>query len=399
MRLAKRVQSLKASPTLALAAKAKELKALGEDVISLSVGEPDWDTFESIKQAAIEAIRNGYTKYTPASGTPGLRQAIAEQTSADLGLDYSSSDVTVSSGGKFILFSALQSLVNPGDEVVIPSPYWVSYPTMVELAGGVPVIVPTQRENCFKMTVRDLKQALTSKTKILILNSPSNPTGEMYTESELADLAKVLLEHPDVLVISDDIYNRLVFNEVGLAPHILKMEPQLKSRTIVVNGVSKTYSMTGWRLGWALGPADVIGAMNKYQSQSTSCASSITQEAAIQAIKGGEGELKAVLRLLKDRRDFIYKAFSKMDGVIVTEPQGAFYIWPDISSFFGRTWKGKPILTSSDFSTALLEDQLVVSVPGLDFGMEGFLRISYAIEEPRMQEALDRIQLFISKLK
>lgn len=397
--LSKRVLNLKGSPTLALASQAKELKAQGKDVISLSVGEPDWDTFESIKKAGYQAIERGVTKYTPAAGTPELRKAIAHQTSEDLGLSYDFSQVTVSSGGKFIIFCALQSLLDPGDEVIIPAPYWVSYPDMVELAGGSPKIVQTSAESQFKITSQALENAIGEKTKIFILNSPSNPTGEMYSDRELSEIAKVLKKYPHIVVLSDDIYNRLVFNQEGLAPHVLKIAPELRDRTLIVNGVSKTYSMTGWRLGWAVGPNELIGGMSRFQSQSTSCASSITQAAAVQAITGGQPELKQAIKVLQERRDFVFQALSSIDGIQMAEPQGAFYAWPHISHYFGRSFKGIKIENSQGFAENLLADQTVVAVPGIYFGLDGYLRISYVLNQNRMQEAVDRLRAFINKLQ
>ncbi len=396
--ISKRAQSLQPSPTLALATKAKELRAQGHDVISLSVGEPDWDTFDAVKKAGILAIENGETKYAPSNGIPELREAIAQQVNEDLNLKYKSTDVTVSTGGKFILFSAMQCICDPGDEVVIPAPYWVSYPVMAELAGAKPVTVVCDESTQFKLTPELLEKSITSKTRLLILNSPSNPTGFYYSKKELKELAKVLIKHPKIVVISDDIYNRLVFEESGLAPHLLMAEPQLKSRTLIVNGVSKTYSMTGWRLGWALGPEEIIKAMNKYQSQSVSCASPFTQKAAVQAITKGEHDLSESLLKLKNRRDFVYEGLSQISGINLMEPQGAFYAWVNVSSYFGKSFKGKAIKTSKDFAQALLEDQMVVAVPGGDFGLEGYLRMSYALSEDKMKEALVRIQVFVDQI-
>ena len=397
--LAKRVLKLKPSPTLALAAKAKGLKAQGKDVISLSVGEPDWDTFDSIKKAAKIAIDNGETKYTPASGIPELRKAIAEQTSKDLGVDYAVEETTVSVGGKFVIFSALQALIDPGDEVIVPTPYWVSYPSQIELAEGVAKIVTAQKAKNFKLTAEDLEKSINKKTKMLILNSPSNPTGAMYSKDELHHLARVLTAHPQVLILSDDIYNRLVFNQEGLAPHILHVAPQLKERTIVINGVSKTYSMTGWRLGWALGDKQIISAMDKYQSQSVSCAASVTQKAAVQALQGADLELKEALVKLRKRRDFAYGAMKKLPNVNVEEPDGAFYIWPDFSFYLGKTWRDQKIESSKQFAEFLLESQMVAAVPGVEFGVEGYMRISYALSEDRMRQAFERIHLFLNEIK
>lgn len=397
--LSKRVQSLKPSPTLALAAKAGELRSQGEDVISLSVGEPDWDTFDSIKQAGITAIQQGKTKYAPSAGLPELREAIAEQTSKDLGVQFSPSEVTVSTGGKFIIYSALQCLIDPGHEVLIPAPYWVSYPTMVELAGGQPVIVSCGEESGFRLTPEALRGCINDSSRLLILNTPSNPTGLMYSESELLALGAVLEEHPRLLVLSDDIYNRLVFNDSGLAPHLLQACPRLKDRCVIVNGLSKTYSMTGWRMGWAIGPQELIQAMNRLQSQSVSCASPFTQLAGLAAIQGGEGELKSSLEHLHKRKDFVVKALGSLPDVKVHEPHGAFYVWTDISAYLGRSFKGQKLSHSREFAQALLEDQKLVVVPGQEFGLDGYLRISYAIEEARMAQAVERLGAFLAEVQ
>lgn len=397
MKLADRVSSLKPSPTLALAAKAKELAAQGHKVIALSVGEPDWDSFEVAKKAGIEAIQNGFSKYVPSNGIPELRKAIAIQTKKETGVEYSPDDVTVSTGGKFVIFSALQSLLNKGDEVIIPAPYWVSYPTMVELAEGTPVIVSCPAKCNFKLTRELLAKAITPKTRLLILNSPSNPTGVSYTKAELKELADVLRDHPQVLVMSDDIYNRLVF-EGGVAPHLLHVAPELKDRILIVNGAAKTFSMTGWRVGWALGPQAWIKAMTNYQSQSVSCAASMAQKATLAAIEQGEPELQKAIKQLKIRRDFVCGLLDKVPGVKNGCPDGAFYVWPDISSFFGKSYNGKKITGSGEFAQALLEDQKVVCVPGNEFGLDGYLRISYVISDSAMTEAVDRLKAFIAKL-
>lgn len=397
MKLADRVSSLKPSPTLALAAKAKELAAEGHKVIALSVGEPDWDTFEVAKKAGIDAIEKGFSKYVPSNGIPELRKAIAIQTKKETGVEYSPDDVTVSTGGKFVIFSALQSLLNKGDEVIIPAPYWVSYPTMVELAEGTPVIVACPAKCNFKLTRELLSKAITPKTRLLILNSPSNPTGVMYSKAELKELADVLRDNPQVLVMSDDIYNRLVF-EGGVAPHLLHVAPELKDRILIVNGAAKTFSMTGWRVGWALGPQQWIKAMTNYQSQSVSCAASMAQKATLAAIEQGEPELKNAIQQLKVRRDFVCSLLAKVPGVKTESPDGAFYVWPDISSFFGKSYNGKKITGSGEFAQALLEDQKVVCVPGNEFGLDGYLRISYVISDSAMTEAVDRLKAFLAKL-
>ncbi len=396
--LSNRVKLLKPSPTLALAAKAKALKSQGHDVISLTVGEPDWDTYDNIKHVAKQAIDWGETKYTPSNGNPELREAIAVQTSGDLSVDYDPSEVTVSTGGKFVIFSALQSVLNPGDEVIIPAPYWVSYPTQVELAEGHPIVVKTKSENRFTLTASEFSAAITPKTKLLILNSPSNPTGNMYTAEGLKEISEVLDRHPNILVMSDDIYNRLVFTESGLAPHLLHVAPHLKDRTIIINGVSKTYAMTGWRLGWALGHKDIIGAMTNYQSQSVSCVPGFIQRAAVTAIKNTKNEFSDSLKKLKSRRDKVIKLLQAIPNIEVSVPDGAFYIWPNISHFFGRVWKGKVLETSSDFSAALLESKMVVVVPGVEFGQEGYLRLSYALSEDQMSMAIGRFADFLKEI-
>lgn len=396
--ISKRAKNLKPSPTLALAAKAKELAAQGHDVISLSVGEPDWNTFECANKAGIAAIQEGFTKYTPANGIPELRKAIALQTSQDLKISYSADEVTVSTGGKFVIFSALQCAIDPGDEVIIPAPYWVSYPTMVELASGVPVIAVCDEAVNFKLTPAILQKHLTSKTKMFILNSPSNPTGLMYSREELAALVEVLRDHPKVLILSDDIYNRLVFSG-EIAPHILHVAPELRPRVLVMNGASKTYSMTGWRVGWALGPTEWIKAMTNYQSQSVSQAASMAQRAALKAIENGESELKTSMHELILRKNRAVELLSKINGLGATVPDGAFYIWLDIRSLLGKFYGANCLATSSDWSAALLDSQKVAVVPGLEFGLDGFVRMSFALKSARMEQAIERIKLFVSGLK
>ncbi len=396
--LSRKGQSLKPSPTLAIAAKAKELQAQGFSVISLSVGEPDWDTFPHIKSAGIEAIQAGQTKYAPSNGTPQLRAAIASQTQAFLGVDYKPNDVTVSTGAKFILYSALQMLCDPGDEVLIPAPYWVSYPTMVELVDGIPVIVAADESSEFKVQASILQKHITPKTKILLLNSPSNPTGQVYTRTELKEIAEVLRQNPKIVVISDDIYNQLVFTGDSIAPHLLEVAPDLKNRVVVVNGVSKTYSMTGWRLGWAVGPEPVIKAMSNYQSQTTSCASPFTQAAALAALQGGDAEILQHNKQLIARRDLLVEGLNHIAGWRSGFPQGAFYVWADIRALFGKKWHGKLIQTSGDVATALLESQKVAVVPGGESGLEGYLRLSFALGESDLHEAIKRIQAFTFEL-
>lgn len=396
--LSKRTKNLKPSPTLAIAAKAKELAAQGHHVISLSVGEPDWDTYDFIKDAAWAAIKAGQTKYAPSNGTPQLRTAIAHHTSKLLDVEYKPTEVTVSTGAKFILFSALQSLVDPGDEVLVLAPYWVSYPTMVELADGVPVIVGSDESTGFKPNAAQIEKSITPKTKVLLMNSPNNPTGAMYSRAELAEIAKMLERHPEIVVISDDIYNELVFGGEKVAPHLLHVAPGLKSRMIVVNGASKSYSMTGWRVGWALGPDKVMAAMTNYQSQSVSCVAPFTQAAALAALQGPREELDDNLLKLRERRDLFVEALNNISGWRAAVPHGAFYVWADIRSLIGKIYRGRVLDGSGALAAALLEDQKVAVVPGAESGVEGYLRLSFAVSERDLNEAVKRLRAFTEGL-
>lgn len=394
--LAKRAQLLKPSPILMLAARAGELKAAGHNVISLTIGEPDWDTYENIKEVAIGAIRVGMTKYTPPNGIPELRKAVSEQASKDLGIPFDPSQVTVSSGAKFVLFAALQAMVDPGDEVILAAPFWASYTTMVELAEGTPKIVVCDEKVDFKLTPELLRQAISPKTKVLLLNSPSNPTGKVYTREELKALADVLRDYPRVAIISDDIYNRLYFGDT-LAPHLLHVAPELRDRVVILNGASKSYAMTGWRLGWALGPKDVINAMSSYQSQSVSCATAVSQYAAVEAIRNSDSHVVATVEKLKDRRDALIAELNKIEGVRVAVPEGAFYLWVNISAYLGKTFKGRQLNTSSELAQALLDEQMVAVVPGAEFGLEGYFRLSYALEKEKGREAVERMRVFFTQ--
>ena len=396
--LAQRAKLLKPSAILMLAARANELKAAGHNVISLSIGEPDWETYENIKEAAIGAIRVGMTRYTPPAGIPELRKAVAEQASQDLGMLYEPSQVTVSTGAKFVLFAALQAVVDPGDEVLLVAPFWASYTTMVELAGGVPKIIVTDDAVDFKLTAASLKAAITSKTKMILLNSPSNPTGKVYSRDDLSALAEVLRAHPQVVILTDDIYNRISF-ESKLAPHLLHVAPDLRDRVIVLNGASKSYAMTGWRIGWALGPKEVITAMSNYQSQSVSCASAVSQYAALEAVKNSDAHVAATVEKLRERRDFWISELQQIEGLRFSIPEGAFYLWINVQSYLGRSFKGKKLETSADLAAALLDDQMVAIVPGVEFGIDGYLRISYALENSKAKEAIERMKNFLYSLK
>lgn len=402
--LSARVRTLKGSPTLALGAKAKALSQKGFDVVSLALGEPDWDTLEVAKSAAIQAIDAGFTKYTPVNGIPELRAAIAKQTNRETGLTYDGDQVTVSSGGKFVLFSAFQSLLDPADEVLIPIPYWVSYPTMVELAGGKPVYIETDERSRFKVTAEKLEASISSRTKILILNSPSNPTGEVYTLEELRAITAVLRRHEHVHVVSDDIYNRLFFGG-EYAPHLLNADPELRSRTLIVNGASKAFSMTGWRIGWAVGEKTLINAMTQYQSQSVSNPNSIAQKAALAALQEGDSQIKEIVSELKRRRDRALNLVRKVPGVEAATPEGAFYLWLDIRKLLGKrvsnTENSQDALISSsqDFSNLFLDKYYVATVPGIEFGCEGYLRMSYVLSEERLEEAIKRLNQLITSLR
>lgn len=399
VQLSKRAQNLKTSPTLFLVAKAKELSAKGHDVISLTVGEPDWPTFEIPSMAGIEAIQKNITKYTPASGTVELRNAIAEKIKFEIGQSYTAKEVTVGSGAKFIIFAALQMICSPGDEVIIGTPYWVSYPTMIELADGVPHIIECGESENFKITPEKLEKAINSKTRALLFCSPSNPTGLLYSASELKALAEVLRKHPQVTVISDDMYNRLVFDGTLVAPHILQVAPDLRDRTLVVNGGSKAYSMTGWRIGWAAGPENLITAMGDYQSQSTGSPSSISQHAALAALKNCEPDIASVVRKLITRKESGLSELNSIPQFKVASPEGAFYFWVDINACLGKTYQDRPIRTSKDFCDILLNHFYVATVPGSECGSEGFMRISFAVSEETLKRATARMKEFISQLK
>lgn len=393
-----KVQQIEASPTLVLVSKAKELMAQGKDVISLSVGEPDWPTLSVAKKAGIDAINNDFTKYTPATGIAPLRQAIADQTNADFNSKYEINNVAVATGGKFVIYSLLYSILNPGDEVLMPTPFWVSYPAIVGICEAKPIAIKTNKTEQFKLTPELLEKYISDKSRVLILNSPSNPSGFLYSQAELNALAKVIKKYPNLLVLSDDIYNRLTF-DYDVAPHLLKSDVDISKQIFIVNGVSKSYSMTGWRIGWAIGDKAIMKAMGAFQSQTTSSTVSISQQAALAAITEGKSELNEVKKLLKSRRDFVLPLLNSIEGVSVNQPDGAFYMWADVSECFGKSFKGTNIEGSEDFAKLLLDNYSVVVVPGKPFGEDDYIRISYAVKEERMKEAIDRLSSFISSLK
>lgn len=398
--ISQRGLALKPSPTLAMANRARELTAQGKPVISLTVGEPDWPTLAVAQEAGVQAIQAGKTKYTPAHGIPELRKALIPWIQEETGQAYSDAEIVVGTGAKFVIAAALQILVDPGQEVIIPTPYWVSYPVMVELAGGIPKIVECGAKENFKLTASALEKAIGPKTKLLILCSPSNPTGIAYSESELKELAAVLMKHPQVMVISDDIYNRLMLNGKPLAPHLLKVEPTLKDRTLCVNGASKAFSMTGWRIGWAAGPLKVTKVMADYLSQTTSNPVSISQWATLAAIAQGKTELNEKVVELGRRFELGLGALAKVPGLKVIKPDGAFYFWVDVSSWFGKTHKetGRKLAGSKDVAELLLDHSFLATVPGVEFGAEGFLRLSFATTEKNFAEACSRMTTLASSL-
>ncbi|MBI1215347.1 MAG: aminotransferase class I/II-fold pyridoxal phosphate-dependent enzyme [Alphaproteobacteria bacterium] len=396
--IAKRLDKIKPSATLALAAKAQELKAQGKDVIGLAVGEPDFETPDHIKAAAKKAMDEGKTRYTPVPGTPELRKAIAAKFKRENNLDYKPEQVIVGTGGKQVLYNAFMATLNPGDEVVMAAPFWLSYPAMVDLAEGTPVFVPTTIEANFKMKPEDLEAAITDKTKWVIINSPSNPTGAAYTAEELKALGEVLKKHPDVWVLTDDIYEHLVYDDFKFAT-IAEVVPELYDRTLTVNGVSKAYAMTGWRIGYAAGPVDLIKAMSKVQGQSTSNPSSISQAAALAALEGDQEFLHEWRAKFQERRDLVLGLLSKAEGLSCIVPEGAFYVYASCEGAIGKkTPEGKIIENDADFCAYLLEAHNLVVVPGAEFGLSPCFRVSYALSKETLTKACERIQKACSEL-
>ncbi len=386
MKLSARVRRIKPSPTLAVTARANALKAAGRDVIGLGAGEPDFDTPQHIKDAAVAAIAAGRTKYTPVDGTPGLKQAVVDKFRRDNGLDYTPEQVLVSCGGKQSFFNLAQALLDPGDEVIIPAPYWVSYPDMVLLAGGEPVFIDTTAAQGFRITPEQLAAAITPRTRLLVLNSPSNPTGQTYTRAELAALGEVLRRHPDVLVASDDMYEHILWAEEPFS-NILNACPDLYERTIVLNGVSKAYSMTGWRIGYAAGPAGLIAAMKKIQSQSTSNPASISQAAAEAALTGDQSCVAEMREAFRRRHDAVVAGLNAIDGVTCLPSTGTFYAFPDMSGLMARVGAADDVALAE----LLLERAGVALVPGSAFGAPGHMRLSFATGLDTLHEALRRI--------
>lgn len=387
--LAKRMSRIKPSPTLKVAATALELQAQGKDIINLGTGEPDFDTPEYIKKAAIEAINNGFTKYTAVDGIPELKQAIAQKFKRDNNLQYELNQIIVAVGGKQAIYNLCEAILNPEDEVLIPAPYWVSYPDIVMLTGANPVVIPSTYKNHYKITPADLKNAITPKTKLLILNSPSNPSGVAYTLDELKALADVLKDYPDILIMTDDIYEHIIWSSKFV--NILDANPDFIDRTIVINGVSKVYAMTGWRIGYAAGPKSIIGAMKTIQSQSTSNPCSIAQKAAVAALNGSDETVKEMVQAFHARHDYLVNALKSIQGVHVIPADGTFYLFPNVSEIIEK----KGFANDIEFANALLQETGIALVPGSAFGCEGSIRLSFATSMEILEDAMQRFKHFV----
>ena len=391
------LKRIKPSPTIAVTQKAKELKASGKDIIGLGAGEPDFDTPENIKQAAIKAIKDGDTKYTAVDGTPALKNAIIKKFKRENNLDYQIDQITVGTGGKQVIYNAMMATLNEGDEVIIPAPYWVSYPDIVLLAGGTPVILECNEKQGFKINPTELEKYITKKTKWIILNSPSNPTGACYSEKDIKEIGNILEKYPHVFILSDDIYEHVVYGDFKF--FTIAQIDKLKDRVLTMNGVSKAYSMTGWRIGYAAGPKDIIKAIAKIQSQSTTNPSSISQAAAVEALNGVQNFIKERARSFEERRDFVVKALNAIEGIECLNPDGAFYVFPSCKSLIGKKdSSGNVFKTDTDFVQSLLENSGVAVVQGSAFGLEGFFRISYATSMENLKKAMERIKSFCESL-
>ena len=396
--ISNRLNNIKPSLTIATNMKAQELKRAGKDIIVLAAGEPDFDTPEHIKNAAIKAINNGFTKYVPGKGTPDLQQAIQKKFKQDNGLDYDLSNITVGVGGKHIIYNAFSATINSGDEVIIPAPYWVSYPDIVILNDGVPVVVECGEESGFKLNPEDLEKNITKKTKWLMLNSPSNPTGSLYSKQELIALGEILKKHEQVYVLSDDIYEKIVYDDHKFHT-FAEVCPDLKDRTLTMNGLSKSYCMTGWRVGYAAGPSNIINAMNKVQSQNVSSTASISMAASVEALNGDQSFISSNNESFLRRRNLVVKHLNETPGLSCRTPEGAFYVFASCKGVLGKkTESGKILNTDGDFMDYLLEDVGVAGVQGSAFGLEGFFRISYATSDSILEDACQRIKNACSRL-
>ena len=396
--LAESLGRIQPSPTIAVTSKARELKAAGRDVIGLGAGEPDFDTPDNIKDAAIKAIKAGHTKYTAVEGIPELRAAIAAKFKRENNLDYGPAQTFVAPGGKTVIYNALLATLNPGDEVIVPAPYWVSYPDIALLGGARPVVIETTLESGFRLTPQALDKAITPKTKWLIFNQPSNPTGACYTREQLKALTDVLMKHPHVWVLTDDMYEHLVYGGFKFTT-VLEVEPGLYERTLTMNGVSKAYAMTGWRIGYCAGPEELIKAMAKLQSQSATNATSISQWAAVEALNGPQDFIPKFQKIFEERRDLVVSMLNQTTGMECPKPEGAFYVYPSIRKLIGKkTPAGKVIATDGEFAGELLEATGVAVVHGAAFGLSPFFRISYATSNAALEEACKRIQAFCNSL-
>ena len=391
------LKRIKPSPTIAVSTKARELKAAGKDVIGLGAGEPDFDTPQNIKEVAIKAIKDGDTKYTAVDGTPALKKAIVEKFKRENNLDYLGDQITVGAGGKHVIYNAMMATLNEGDEVIIPAPYWVSYPDIVLLTGAKPVIIKCSEDQGFKLKPKDLENTITNKTKWLILNSPSNPTGASYSENEIRNLAEVLKKNSNVHILSDDIYEHVSYE--GFKFFTIAQISELKERVLTMNGVSKSYAMTGWRIGYAAGPKEIIKAIAKIQSQSTSNPSSVSQAAAVEALSGKQDFISERSKAFQERRDFVVSELNKINGINCLKPEGAFYVFPSCKGLIGKKDKnGKKLENDTDFVQSLLENNNVAVVQGSAFGLEGFFRISYATSMENLEKAMSRIKEFCQSL-
>ena len=391
------LKRIKPSPTIAVSQKAKELKAAGKDVIGLGAGEPDFDTPDNIKDAAIKAIKDGDTKYTAVDGTKSLKEAIAKKFKRENNLSYTLDQITVGAGGKHVIYNLMMATLNKGDEVIIPAPYWVSYPDIVLLAGAKPIVIECSEEQSFKLTAKDLESKISNNTKWLILNSPSNPTGACYSEQEIRNLSQVLKRNPHVNILSDDIYEHITYE--GFKFFSIAQIPEIKNKVFTMNGVSKSYAMTGWRIGYAAGDSEIIKAIAKIQSQSTTNPSSISQAAAVEALNGNQDFIQIRSKAFQERRDFVVNSLNAIEGIKCIKPQGAFYVFPSCKGVIGKKDKnGNKINNDSDFVQSLLENNGVAVVQGSAFGLEGFFRISYATSMDKLKDAMGRIKNFCESL-
>lgn len=397
MEVSRRAQSIKASSTLAISAKAAELKAQGKDMVTFGVGEPDFDTPAHIREAAKKAIDEGKTRYTPAAGTPALRKAVCDKLKKDNGLDYEPAQVVISNGAKHSLMNAFMAILNEGDEVIIPAPFWLSYAEMVKIAGGVPVVVHTKKENNFMLTKEELEGAYTAKTKALILTSPSNPTGMISSLEDLQMVADFAVAH-DVFVISDEIYEKLIYDEGKKHISIASLSKEIYDRTIVINGVSKSYAMTGWRIGFAAAPLEVAKLMASLQSHMASNPNSIAQEATLAALEGPQDCVTEMCKEFKKRRDYIYEREEAIPMISALKPEGAFYLFVDVSGTYGKSYEGKEIHSAADFATILIAEKYVAVVPCADFGMPDYIRLSYATDMEQIKKGMDRIEEMVKAL-